>query len=297
MGVVVSTVKHVYRQYMYSPVYWRFYFRPPPCLTADVPMKLAYNDKAISVAFYPSTTNALEPMVGVALYLHAPHYCLDDLHKELQLLADQSKWIIVAWEYPGYGTLRRDPSNVKDNLKVNGRIPVNFEALCHEAVKVWDQVNSDYSDSLPRAILSSDMASCFAFHIMSQRPKAKLASVLLHDPWSRWDDYWFKGRYWLLWMAEPRLFDSIELIKQNISPDDFPSTNVVICIGKKNKVMPWNGYGGEVATVLQEQFGEDELGIDQEPRRRVRWYTMAKWDQHVKFQQVVKGFFVKELCH
>jgi hypothetical protein len=213
---------------------------------------------------------------AIIFYLHDPHFDVDEQRHELKRLAEETHSLVYAYEYPGYGHLRRPPSPAEfpgyaeENT---GQVAVSWTGLEADVLMAWDEMNGAKDSNITRVVVSCHLASALALHVVKERP-SKVQLVVMQDPWTRWSDFFWSrlGKYWPAWLVEPCLFDSVATVGQ-INPEEFKGV-VVVCYGKQNTITPPHQVAELVVTLLN-QFP-----------KRVEWRSEPRWNNDISLAHV-----------
>lgn len=279
-----GTVTRFVRQYcMYPFLYWFKEGRFAPPLLPQAPpsrdakgKKKKKKDRTVAAAaapapatvfltrrWYPVGLKQQQRPVALLFVLHASSTDFEILDKSMAKLADDTRAVVMGYEYPGFGHRRSETKP-------------SFEAILAEVRKAAYQAHAFATNDVPMILVANDMASAFAFHLLAHTPEIPFAHVFVHDAHTSWSDfYWVKRKPYLpLWLLEPNLFDSREDIEQLVRGKQ----HVWFSHSGTNTVMPASLVYGELVARLQECWGEDEDVAEAE--RHVHWELHSEWSRN-----------------
>lgn len=261
-------------------------FQAPPLLRNQPPRTRARLSK--TVVFQPTHGGKTKKQTqAVILFCHDAHQDVDHLIPDLEEFATDHQVTVVAWEYPGYGYMRRPHTNPisEEDTTTYVSTPASPDQFKTEALAVFDSICNAKG---PFVLLGTGYGNAFVMHIASQRPQ-KVSAIIMHRPFtslSAITRQWVAFPKWLAypwWLVEPNVFDNIACANQMASKYNGP---VLLIHGKKEKIFPLL-QAHDLADALK-QFGNDRVHLVMHP----------DWDHTVDIEEVLYdevGPFVTKL--
>ncbi len=268
MGADFSSTTWIEWAGPYSYMFHHWLFLAPPLL-AKRPTEGMYAGKVVTFSC-PTAPKA------VVLLCHDSNTDVDYLSESLHQLARACSVIVVAWEYPGYGHLRRERVNPALDYKAQAVIPVTCADMKAEALRVFDATLSQYPQH-PLILMGQGFGTGFAMHMAGERA-AKVNGMVLYSAFTSLSDVtrlWFKwprtlGLAW--WYLEPNLLDNVA---SALKMGAFKGP-IRLIHGKKDRTFPLEqAYALE--NVMQSVLGDKE---------QVKVLCRPKWDHFVPWKQV-----------
>lgn len=266
-----TTASRLYRSWWehWSYIFFRVVMRAPP-LTAHNP---GYSERTLrkkTLTFDPFGQRR-----AVVLVCHTSNTDAEHLAVQMQDLANSCHVMVIVYEYPGYGWLRRrltgDPAVDQGMFAITQH---SISDICSEAVQVLDnvvQMNvelNNNNNNVPIIVIGSGMGTVTALHMVAERP-TKVAALFLHNTLSCWSDLvWSVSKGF--WLVEANLFDN-EAEAQRLVNFSGP---IRLVHGKKDTLMPLL-YVYNVVDALEHAT-----------QYKVSFTCRADWDHHVSWKEV-----------
>jgi pimeloyl-ACP methyl ester carboxylesterase len=267
----------------YTSTYYNMVFRAPPLLPSvlaeDVNRKPEDQRARPWELLHPSEGRSMKALV---FFCHDCNVDVDRVRASLQRLADECAVGVVAYEYPGYGGMRRPRSTPAKDAQDYRLTSARASDLKRDALVAFDAALADRKE-LPVILIGHGFGCGLAMHLLGQR-SAVIKDVCLVNGFASMSAFIRhklpSAAAYFMYLLEPNAFDNIREASAIVPTF---SGAVLLIHGRQNTLFP----------LAHAQRLRDAIATAAPTASVPAVRILPAWDHHVPWKTVQKREVLK----